>query len=86
MINPSWLELPLSQTNFHGPKGVRAIEDRLYLESDISTHCWHAKNVGGYKNFVSPAVCLSVSLFINLSIKVLNLIFKHSTYLGKGIG
>ena len=30
MINPRWLELPLSRTNFHGPKGVRAIEVRLY--------------------------------------------------------
>ena len=31
-INPHWLELPLSRTNFHGPKGVRAIEVRLYLD------------------------------------------------------
>ena len=31
MINPHWLELPLSRTNFHGPKGVRAIEVLLYL-------------------------------------------------------
>ena len=31
MINPHWLRLPLSRTNFHGPKGVRAIEVRLYL-------------------------------------------------------
>ena len=30
-IYPHWLELPLSRTNFHGPKGVRAIEVRLYL-------------------------------------------------------
>ena len=30
MINPHWLELPLSRTNFHGPKGVRAIEGLLY--------------------------------------------------------
>ena len=29
-INPRWLELPLATTNFHGPKGVRAIEVRLY--------------------------------------------------------
>ena len=28
---PSLLELPLSRTNFHGPKGVRAIEVRLYI-------------------------------------------------------
>ena len=26
-----WLELPLSRTNFHGPKDVRAIEVSLYL-------------------------------------------------------
>ena len=30
VIKPRWLELPLSRTNFHGPKGVRAIEGRLY--------------------------------------------------------
>ena len=28
-INPHWLELPLSRNNFHGPKGVLAIEVRL---------------------------------------------------------
>ena len=32
IINPHWLELLLSQTNFHGPKSVRAIEVRLYFE------------------------------------------------------
>ena len=31
MINPQWLELPMSRTNFHGPKDVRAIEVRLYV-------------------------------------------------------
>ena len=31
LINPHWLELPLSRTNFHGPKGVRVIEVRLYF-------------------------------------------------------
>ena len=30
MINPQWLELPMSRTNFHGPKDFRAIEVRLY--------------------------------------------------------
>ena len=30
MINPQWLELPISRTNFHGPKDVRAIEVPLY--------------------------------------------------------
>ena len=31
MINPQWLELPVSRTDFHGPKDVRAIEVRLYM-------------------------------------------------------
>ena len=35
MINPHWLELPLSRTNSHGPKGVRAIEVRLYYKMFI---------------------------------------------------
>ena len=32
MINPQWLELPMSRTNFHGPRDVRAIEVRLYKD------------------------------------------------------
>ena len=36
IINPHWLELSLSQTNFNGPKDVRAIEVRLYLVSFVS--------------------------------------------------
>ena len=28
-INPQWLKLRMSRTNFHGPKDVRAIEVRL---------------------------------------------------------
>ena len=30
MINPHWLELPMSRVNFHGPKDAQAIEVRLY--------------------------------------------------------
>ena len=30
MINPQWLELPMSRTNFLGPRDVRAIEVQLY--------------------------------------------------------
>ena len=30
-INPQWLELPISRTNFQGPKDVRAIKVRLYI-------------------------------------------------------
>ena len=35
MINPQCLELPMSRTNFHGPKDVRAIEVRLYNTKQI---------------------------------------------------
>ena len=31
MINPQWLELPMSRTIFHGPKDVQAIKVRLYF-------------------------------------------------------
>ena len=41
MISPQWLELPMSRTNFHGPKDVRAIEVRLYLNFG----CFFAKEV-----------------------------------------
>ena len=30
MINPHWLELPMSRRNLYGRKDVRAIEVRLY--------------------------------------------------------
>ena len=36
MINPQWLELPMSRTNFHGPNDVRAIEVRLYTDLRIT--------------------------------------------------
>ena len=39
MINPQWLELPMSRTNSYGPKDVRAIEVRLYVIRAVwSTH------------------------------------------------
>ena len=31
MINLHWFELPMARTLFHGPKGVRDIEVRLYM-------------------------------------------------------
>ena len=36
MINPQWLELPMSRTNFHGSKVVRAIEVRLHIMAHYS--------------------------------------------------
>ena len=41
-FNPHLLELPLSRTSFHGPKGVRAIEVRLYTVSGAKPqHTFH---------------------------------------------
>ena len=45
MINPQWLELPMSRTNFHGPKDVGATEVRLYVrlcdfDNDIYKEKW----------------------------------------------
>ena len=31
IINPQWLEPPMSRTIFYGPKDVQAIEVRLYF-------------------------------------------------------
>ena len=36
MTNPQWLKLPMSRTNFYGPKDVRAIEVRLYMSLNES--------------------------------------------------
>ena len=38
MINPQWLELPMSWTIFYGPKDVWAIEVRLYV---LKTNGWN---------------------------------------------
>ena len=42
MINPQWLELPMSGTNFHGPKDVRAIEVHVLPCSDYS-YIWETE-------------------------------------------
>ena len=36
-INPQWLELPMSRTNFDGPEDVRVIEVRLYISVKFDT-------------------------------------------------
>ena len=43
MINPQWFELPMSRTNFHGPKDVRAIDVRLYLNLGVKLHIHSVK-------------------------------------------
>ena len=53
-MNPQWLELPLSRTNFHGPKGVRAIEVRLY--------CERIDGLGSYFAYILLLTILSLAL------------------------
>ena len=48
MINTHWLELPLSQTNFHGPNAVRAIEVRLYLLEKTTAEKLTGKKIVAY--------------------------------------
>ena len=45
MITSQWLELPMSRTNFHGPKVVRAIEVHLYFELFILTAGVYVKSL-----------------------------------------
>ena len=40
MINPQWLKLPISRTNFHGPKDVGAIEVWLYFRYFFPFYLW----------------------------------------------
>ena len=51
IINPQWLELPLSRTNFYSLKGVRAIEVRLYIVIHSST----TQRSGYNMSFISKA-------------------------------
>ena len=41
MINPQWVELPISRTNVHGPKNIRVIAVRPHVVSfdAISSLC-----------------------------------------------
>ena len=43
VIYPQWLELSLSRTNFHSPKGVRSIEIRLYIDTSYCFFCHSCK-------------------------------------------
>ena len=53
MINPQWLELPMSRTNFHGPEDVQAIEVRLYVRTqrrDFNDYTQHTIFKGARKD------------------------------------
>ena len=50
MINPQWLKLPLSRTNIHGPKDVRAIEVGLYAHKHLYVLLFLWLKTKGIKN------------------------------------
>ena len=81
MINPWWLELPISQTNVHGPKDVRDIDVRLYegvstnnqlipFPMDRDGHDFHA--LFQYMFYTLVQNCTRIESFFN---KILNV--KH---------
>ena len=55
MINPQWLEVSMSRTNFHRPRDVRAIEVRLYIQK------------GGKITVISPE---SVSIHFTIRLRL----------------
>ena len=80
MINTHKLELPLSQTRFHGSKGVRAIEVLLYislfsavtlLEVSDELLKWYHQEVNHYLINVQLTDAISFFIYI-LCITYLN--------------
>ena len=57
MINLHWLELPVARTIFHGPKGVRVIEVRLYLA------CFQCSDRSYLSSFISLRIFFSGFLY-----------------------
>ena len=49
MINPHWLELPMSGINFHGPKDFRVIEVWLFVKQ-IAAFYQHDLFTNGHLN------------------------------------
>ena len=52
VINPHWLELRMSLTNFDGPKGFRTIEVRLYIKDGTVLFKVNFQRRQLYHNFV----------------------------------
>ena len=79
MINPQWLQLPISGTNFHGPKEVQAIEVRLYEEKimklkGISEQYFTVNKYTGTPLLSSSVVQSMISLTSSLVIKMLTVL------------
>ena len=64
IINPQWLELPVSRTYFYGPKDVRAIEIRQYIASVLFFLSISSPVTSSY--YTCPKQCHSTNRFYNL--------------------
>ena len=72
IINPHWLELPLFRTNFHGPKGVQAIEVLLYIKKNsldnIPTfifNSFYQKLLISHNKFSETKIYFEISVVLN---------------------
>ena len=74
MINPQWLELPMSRTNFHGPKDVRAFEVRRYIEESDYGLFWCHLMIIWYR--MSQCIYRSLN---NITYQQLTLFFSEYT-------
>ena len=96
IINPRWLELPLSRTNFRSPKGVRAIEVRQHacLQCDQDLRCvqtckhyvWTVRNYEQKGRILLDCPDLqaskSVSLFAG-TLVISNIVISRYTFISK---
>ena len=82
MINPQWLELPISRTNFHGPSDIRAIEVRLQL---VIIHLLSKLVSSIMGNLTSDEYfqCITDFFFCNFSISRLSILKRCSLYIRK---
>ena len=64
--NPPWLELPLSWTNFYGPKGVWAVKVRLYTGLRV----WKGQILFAFNKLFKIVADRMLNLFFLFSWKV----------------
>ena len=73
IINPHWLELPLSRTNFHGPKGVESL--KFYCLYILPHTCLHKIVLTIIRNIkkTCPVNCkISMVYVLNLLLSTFN--------------
>ena len=72
MINPQWLELPMSRTNFHDHKNVRANEIRLHFNITISKLNMAKQTAYSFVLRPTNKITINMSKITNTDIKIGN--------------